>query len=191
MIEIRIHGRGGQGNVVAAYLLASAAFEVGQYCQAFPNFGAERRGAPVVAFVRIDVKPILRRSQVREPTFLIIQDSGLLNVTGVLDGLHADGGVLVNATAPSEQLSEGTGKTVISFPATRLALEATGKPLANVALLSAFAHLTKLLPKEAINKALSSRFKGEVLKRNLELVNIAANHVPEGLWKEKANAISS
>lgn len=191
MIEIRIHGRGGQGNVVAAYLLASAAFEVGRYCQAFPNFGAERRGAPVVAFVRINARPILRRSQVRTPAFLIVQDSGLLNVVGVLDGLHERGGILVNATTSSDKLSESVGKTVVSFSATHLALQVTGRPLANVALLSAFASLTKLLPKEALVKALSARFKGEVLERNLELANIAAERVPVGLWEDVANALST
>ncbi|RMD71774.1 MAG: pyruvate oxidoreductase subunit gamma, partial [Gammaproteobacteria bacterium] len=84
MIEIRIHGRGGQGNVVAAYLLAIAAFEEGKYSQAFPSFGAERRGAPVVAFVRASDTPFRRRCQVREPAFLIIQDHALLHVPGIL-----------------------------------------------------------------------------------------------------------
>ena len=78
MIEIRIHGRGGQGNVVAAYLLAAAAFDAGLQCQAFPAFGAERRGAPVVAFVRISETPIFRRNQVKHPAYLIIQDRTLL-----------------------------------------------------------------------------------------------------------------
>lgn len=191
MIEIRIHGRGGQGNVVAAYLLASAAFEMGRYCQAFPNFGAERRGAPVMAFVRIDAKPILRRSQVRTPAFLIIQDPGLLNVAGVLEGLHERGGILINSPRSSADLSHDTGKTIISFAATHLALQMTGKPLANVALLSAFANLTGLLPKEALVKALSTRFKGEVLEKNLRLVDTAADQVPTGSWKDIANALST
>ena len=191
MIEIRIHGRGGQGNVVAAYLLASAAFEIGRYCQAFPNFGAERRGAPVMAFVRLDVRPILRRSQVRTPAFLIIQDPGLLNVTGVLNGLQERGGVLVNSSRSSEELSHQTGKTVVSFAATHLALQITGKPLANVALLSAFASLTGLLTREALVKALSSRFKEEVLAKNLKLVDMSADRVPSGSWKEIADALST
>ncbi len=191
MIEIRIHGRGGQGNVVAAYLLASAAFEVGRYCQAFPNFGAERRGAPVMAFVRLDVRPILRRSQVRTPAFLIIQDPGLLNVAGVLDGLQERGGVLVNSSRSSEELSHQTGQTVVSFAATHLALQITGKPLANVALLSAFASLTGLLPREALVKALSSRFKEDVLAKNLKLVDMIADRVPSRSWKEIADALST
>ncbi len=191
MIEIRIHGRGGQGNVVAAYLLASAAFEVGRYCQAFPNFGAERRGAPVMAFVRLDVRPILRRSQVRTPAFLIIQDPGLLNVAGVLDGLQERGGVLVNSSRSSEELSHQTGKTVVSFAATHLAMQITGKPLANVALLSAFASLTGLLPREALVKALSSRFKEDVLAKNLKLVDMIADRVPSKSWKEIADALST
>ncbi len=177
--------------MVAAYLLASAAFEVGRYCQAFPNFGAERRGAPVMAFVRIDTKPILRRSQIRTPAFLIIQDSGLLSVAGVLDGLHEQGGVLINSPLSSEELSRSTGKTVVSFAATSMALQMTGKPLANVALLSAFASLTGLLPQEALVKALSARFKGEVLDKNLKLADTAANQVPTGSWKDITNALSA
>ncbi|VBB68916.1 Pyruvate:ferredoxin oxidoreductase, gamma subunit [invertebrate metagenome] len=177
--------------MVAAYLLASAAFEVGRYCQAFPNFGAERRGAPVMAFVRIDVRPILRRSQVRTPAFLIIQDPGLLNVAGVLDGLQERGGVLVNSSRSSEELSRHTGKTVVAFAATHLALQITGKPLANVALLSAFASLTGLLSREALVKALSSRFKDEVLAKNLKLVDMIANQVPSRSWKEIADALST
>ena len=177
--------------MVAAYLLASAAFEVGRYCQAFPNFGAERRGAPVMAFVRIDAKPILRRSQVRTPAFLIIQDPGLLNVAGVLDGLREGGGILVNSPRSSEELSGETGKAVVSFAAAQMALQMTGTPLANVALLSAFARLTGLLPREALIKALSARFKGDVLEKNLKLVDMAADQVPTESWKDITHALSA
>lgn len=97
MIEVRIHGRGGQGNVVAAYLLATAAFETGQHCQAFPSFGAERRGAPVTAYVRIAAQPIRRRCQVANPAFLLVQDAGLLHIPSTLEGLKPGGGILVNS----------------------------------------------------------------------------------------------
>lgn len=188
MLEIRIHGRGGQGNVVAAYLLAGAAFEVGRACQAFPNFGAERRGAPVTAFVRIADHPIKRRSQVRTPDFLIVQDESLLHVPGVLTGLKEGGGVLVNTTEDSESLGTRLGVRAAAVPATSLSVEFLGRPMPNVALLAAFLTATDILPHDALEKALARRFSGDVLKRNRKLVERAAACVPAGVWKEMAHA---
>jgi len=182
MLEIRIHGRGGQGNVVAAYLLAAAAFEVQRYGQAFPNFGAERRGAPVVAFVRIADQPIRRRNQVLTPAFLIIQDQALLHVPGVLDGLLPGGGVLVNSNLSSAELSANAGRELIGLPASTLAKEILGKPVPNTALLAGFLALSGILPVDALNRALTHRFKGEVLERNLRLVETVTSRVPAGLW---------
>jgi pyruvate ferredoxin oxidoreductase gamma subunit len=188
MIEIRIHGRGGQGNVVAAYLLAIAAFEEGRYAQAFPNFGAERRGAPVTAFIRIADRPIRRRCQVSQPMFLIIQDEALLHVPGVLGGLHAEGGILVNSLQVSDDLTSQVGRDVVSLPASRLAREMLGRPVPNTALLAAFLSLTHLLPQQALVKALADRFSGEVLERNTRLVNEAGALVPAGLWELQESA---
>jgi len=183
MLEIRIHGRGGQGNVVAAYLLATAAFEVKRYGQAFPNFGAERRGAPVVAFVRIDDKPIKRRNQVNSPAFLIVQDQALLHVPGVLDGLKEGGGVLVNSTLNSVDLSREIGRELVALPASSLAKDILGKPVPNTALLAGFLALTGILPIDSLNQALSHRFKGDVLQRNLRLIEEATHYVPFNHWK--------
>lgn len=183
MIEIRIHGRGGQGNVVAAYMLAIAACEVGRFGQAFPSFGAERRGAPVTAFVRIADAPIRRRSQVIHPGFLIIQDEGLLNVPGVTAGLTERGGILVNSSHPSEALSARLGREVVAMPALSLANEFLGRPLPNTALLSGFLALTGILPMEALIRALAARFKGDMLEKNTRLVEEAARRVPAGLWR--------
>lgn len=188
MIEVRIHGRGGQGNVVAAYLLATAAFETGRHCQAFPSFGAERRGAPVTAFVRIADQPIRRRCQVAAPSFLVIQDAGLLHIPATLDGLKAGGGIVVNSTRSSEELSAETGRTVLALPASQMAAEILGRPVPNVALLSAFLAVTGLLPAEALAKALAHRFKGDVLEKNAKLIDAAAHLVPAGLWQEAAHA---
>ncbi|MCB1874449.1 MAG: 2-oxoacid:acceptor oxidoreductase family protein [Chromatiales bacterium] len=191
MIEIRIHGRGGQGNVVAAYLLAQAAFHQGMYCQAFPNFGAERRGAPVVAFVRLDDKPIRRRSQVREPAFLIVQDQALLNVPGVTSGLNPSGAILVNSTQDESWLNEHLGKTTVALPANAMAKEHLGRPVPNTALLSAFLSLTGLFPIDALKEALADRFKGELLERNARLVDVAAERVNAGIWNEAVHATST
>jgi pyruvate ferredoxin oxidoreductase gamma subunit len=191
MIEVRIHGRGGQGNVVAAYLLAAAGFAEGRYGQAFPAFGAERRGAPVTAFVRIAATPIRRRCEVRQPAFLIIQDEALLRVPGVLNGLQSGGGILVNSAKSSESLSGEHGQAMLALPATGLALEILGRPVPNTALLAAFLTLTGLLPQQALVKALAQRFKGKVLADNTELIERAATLVDPAAWKEHADAASA
>ena len=188
MIEIRIHGRGGQGNVVAAYLLATAAFQEGRYAQAFPNFGAERRGAPVTAFVRIADRPIRRRCQVREPAFLIVQDDTLLHLPDISAGLQDGGGVLVNSNRDGAELSTQLMHTVVTLPASALAQEILGRPVPNTALLSAFLALTGLLPHTALVKALGERFHGTVLEQNRLLVERAAAQVSAGAWQEGPHA---
>lgn len=191
MIEIRIHGRGGQGNVVAAYLLAMAAFEEQRYGQAFPNFGAERRGAPVIAFVRINDKPIRRRNQVLQPEFLIIQDQALLHIQGVLDGIVPKGGVLVNSTTSSEVLSQQFGLDIISVPATGLAKQILGRPVPNTALLAAFLGLTGMLTQESLARVLQKRFKGATLEKNLKLIEAAIEMVPLNHWKQEISHVAT
>ncbi|MCI2399660.1 2-oxoacid:acceptor oxidoreductase family protein [Aliiroseovarius subalbicans] len=188
MKEFRIHGRGGQGSVAAAYLLAAAAFEAGFTCQAFPAFGAERRGAPVTAFVRIDKAPIHLRSQVHSPDFLIVQDATLLHDPALTAGLKDGGGMLVNSTRASEDVAKEFGCKAICLPATELAMEEIGRPIPNTALLAGFLTLTDLLPQEALAAALKDRFKGDVLQKNLSLIARAADAVPHGIWKEAEDA---
>ncbi|MBI1285221.1 MAG: pyruvate oxidoreductase subunit gamma [Thiobacillus sp.] len=188
MIEVRIHGRGGQGNVVAAYLLATAAIDEGHFGQAFPAFGAERRGAPVVSFVRIAERALRRRNQVLQPDFLIVQDRALLKVPGVLDGLRPGGGILVNTSLDAATIGEQVGSAVVTLPATQLAKTHLGRPVPNTALLSAFLTLTQILPMDALTKALEQKFRGDILERNLRLIEAASQHVPAGHWKERAHA---
>ena len=185
MIEVRIHGRGGQGNVVAAYLLASAAIEEGWHAQAFPAFGAERRGAPVVAFVRLNHTPIKRRCQVLAPDYLIIQDEALMNVPSITDGLKPNGNILLNASKSSDQYS---ANNLITLPATHLAQQHLGRPVPNTALLSAFLKLTDLLPHSSLIQSLEERFSGVVLEKNIALIEAAAENIPANLWKQTANA---
>ncbi|HHB91589.1 MAG TPA: pyruvate oxidoreductase subunit gamma [Thioploca sp.] len=191
MIEIRIHGRGGQGNVVAAYLLAMAAFEEGRYGQAFPNFGAERRGAPVIAFVRIDNENILRRNQILTPAFLIIQDQALLHVSGVTNGLLPNGKILVNSPQSSDELSQQLGKEVISIQASMLAKKILGRPVPNTTLLAAFFALTGMLSQESLRKVLQHKFKDAVLEKNLLLIQKAVELVPAGLWQQETDNVTS
>ena len=188
MIEVRIHGRGGQGNVVAAYLLASAAIDEGRFGQAFPAFGAERRGAPVVSFVRIADKPLRRHNQVQHPAFLIIQDQALLHVPGVTDGLLPGGGILVNSGLDSATLSQQSGIDLLTLPADKLSQDYLGNPVPNTALLAAFLSLTELLPVDALLKALAHRFTGNMLENNSRLVRDVVSMMPSGQWKEIANA---
>lgn len=188
MVEYRIHGRGGQGSVAAAYLLAATAFHAGQMCQAFPAFGAERRGAPVTAFVRTDKEPIRLRAQVRAPHFLIVQDGTLLQHGNITDGLRPGGGMVVNTRTPSEDLSERFQCRVLSLGATEMAVDIIGRPIPNTALLAAFLQATGLFPIASLSAALSDRFSGDILERNQRLVQQAAETVEAGIWKEMANA---
>ncbi len=100
MIEIRMHGRGGQGGVIAAKILASAIFKEGRFAQSFPSFGVERRGAPVLAFTRVDDKPVRLRTAIYEPDHLIVLDATLIKSTNVFSGLKHDGTILVNTSVP-------------------------------------------------------------------------------------------
>ncbi len=197
MVEIRIHGRGGQGNVLAAYLLATAAFLEGKYSQAFPSFGAERRGAPIAAFVRIESTPILRRSQVTAPRYLILQDHGLLRIAETVTGLVREGAILVNSPDSADTIRSRLGEEgfsidpsvrIASIPATRLAMELMGRPIPNAPLLSAFLSLTGILSADSLVQALSGRFSGDVLQKNLSLVKAGGSLVEAGLWKETVNA---
>ncbi len=188
MIEFRIHGRGGQGNVAAAYLLAAAAFESGRMCQAFPSFGAERRGAPVTAFVRIDDRPIDLRAQVQSPDYLIIQDDKLLHDGGITNGLKFGGAMIVNSTQEAAELSRQFGCKVFCLPANKMAMETIGRPIPNAALLASFLTLLPLFPLDDFKKALRGKFSGEMLDKNLILADLAADYTPKSLWQEVQNA---
>jgi len=160
MLEIRIHGRGGQGAVTAAELIAVASWQEKKSVQAFPFFGVERRGAPVEAFVRIDDEPIKIRSQVYQPNFLIIQDETLIKVIDVFRGLRPEAIVLINSGEPITKFTKkipANGK-VFTVPATDIALRNLGKPILNTALLGAFAAATNLFSLDALKKAIRERF---------------------------------
>lgn len=188
LTEVRIHGRGGQGNVRAAYMLAQAGFEDGRFAQAFPSFGPERRGAPVAAYVRIADRPIRRRCQVLKPTFLIIQDDGLLHAPGTLEGLLPGGAILINSAKQARELPLPSGPAAITLPATAIASEILGKPIPNSALIAAFISLSGLLTLEALERALAHQFTGTTLERNVKLIREVAARMPAGAWKERGHA---
>jgi pyruvate ferredoxin oxidoreductase gamma subunit len=167
MIEIRIHGRGGQGNVAAAELLSIAAFKDGKFAQAFPSFGAERIGAPVQAFVRIDDKKIRTREEVRTPDYLIVQDSFLIGAVPVLDGIKPDGLILVNSDQAPEDLNIKTTARVETIPATEIALEIIGRPIPNAIMIGAFCSITGLVSIGAVQEAIMEKFPGRVGENNV------------------------
>lgn len=173
MLEIRIHGRGGQGSVTAAYLLAIAAFEEGYYAQAFPHFGVERRGAPVQAFVRISKKPIRLREHVYHPEVLIIQDPTLINTTNLLQGAHKDTTIIVNSEKTIKELGLPSNFKVLTVPATKIALETIKKPIFNTAMIGAFGGATNILKFESIRKAFCQEFNPELAKVNIKAANTA------------------
>jgi pyruvate ferredoxin oxidoreductase gamma subunit len=179
MIEIRIHGRGGQGNVAAAELLANAAFKDGKFAQAFPSFGAERVGAPVQAFVRIDDQRIRTREEVRQPDYLIIQDQYLVDTVPVLDGLKPNGLVLVNAEKRPEDLKLKTTATVETIPATEIALEIVGRPIPNAIMIGAFCSITGLVSLEAVRQAIMEKFPGKVGENNVAAMERARKLMQE------------
>jgi pyruvate ferredoxin oxidoreductase gamma subunit len=167
MIEIRVHGRGGQGNVAAAELLSIAAFKDGKFSQAFPSFGAERVGAPVQAFVRIDDKKIRTREDVRHPDYLIVQDENLLETVPILDGLKPDGLILVNSEKKPEDLQLKTTASVVTIPATEIALEIIGRPIPNAIMIGAFCSVTGLVSLNAVQEAIMGKFPGRVGENNV------------------------
>jgi len=177
MKEIRFHGRGGQGTVTAAEVLAIAAFFDGKYSQAFPAFGVERRGAPVMAFARIDDKPIRRRSQVYAPDYVIVQDATLISSNNVSQGLKKSGVLITNSSKKPEELFSNIEAKVYTVDATKIAIEFLGKPIVNMPMLGAFAGITEEVSIESLKKAVSERFSGAVCEKNIAAVEAVAKKV--------------
>jgi pyruvate ferredoxin oxidoreductase gamma subunit len=180
MFQIRIHGRGGQGVVTAAEMLSIAAFREGKHAQAFPSFGSERTGAPVVAYCRIDDKEIRLREPVMQPDALIIQDPTLLHQVDVFAGLAPGGAILINTSRSFEQL--GLKELIHRFrtctvPASELALKHVGRPLPNAALLGGFCALSGRISLDAVVAAIREKFSGRVAEGNAAAAAAAHEHV--------------
>lgn len=179
MFQVRVHGRGGQGVVTTAELLSVAAFAEGRYAQAFPTFGSERTGAPVVGFCRIDDQAIRTHEPVVRPDALIIQDATLLHQVDVFDGLDPDGYLLVNTSRSFDELGLhaivarlGTERA-ITVPATELAMTHLGRPLPGAVLLGAFAALTGQVHLASVVAAIQERFPGQVAAGNIAAADAA------------------
>ncbi|MEA3398489.1 MAG: 2-oxoacid:acceptor oxidoreductase family protein [Patescibacteria group bacterium] len=181
MQQIRIHGRGGQGVVTAAELIAIAAFNDGHKAQAFPSFGVERTGAPIEAFARIDDKPIRTREHVYEPDVLIVQDATLLTTINVARGCNEKTVVIINTVKPKEKinlyLDEGQRlelpkKNIYAIDATKIALAEIGRNIVNTVILGTFASATKLVTLGSLKKAIEQKFaaKPEIMKKNIKAI---------------------
>ncbi len=158
MFEVRFHGRGGQGAVMAAQALASAAVIEGQYAVAFPFFGAERRGAPVLAFARVDKNHIYGKTQVYEPDYIVVLDDRLIELVNVLQGLKPNAVAIVNSTNKPEEIDLGREMKAGTVDATTIALEILGAPITNSAILGAFAKTTEEIKIESIEEGIKDIF---------------------------------
>lgn len=176
MIEIRIHGRGGQGVVTAAELIAIAAFKDGKQAQAFPSFGVERTGAPVESFARIDDRPIIVRQQIYQPDVLIIQDSTLLGVVDVAKGADKKTVVIINTAKTKDELKINLpSDNIQTIDATKIALAVIGKNIVNTIILGSFAKVTGLISLQSLKEAVQEKFSGhdELITKNIKAIEQA------------------
>jgi pyruvate ferredoxin oxidoreductase gamma subunit len=179
MEQIRIHGRGGQGVVTAAELIAMSAFYDGKQAQAFPSFGVERTGAPIEAFARISDRPIRLREQIQRPDIIIVQDATLLGTVDIGKGAGSKTRLIINTSKPKEEIMK-----TINFPAdnifpidaTRIAMDVLGRNIVNTVIIGSFAKATGLVSLEAVKKAIAEKFgeKGkELVEKNVKAVEMA------------------
>jgi pyruvate ferredoxin oxidoreductase gamma subunit len=160
MVELRIHGRGGQGAVTSAEILALAAINEGKYALAFPSFGPERRGAPVLAFVRTDNIPIKIRAEVQEPDVVVVFDPRLIDIINVTAGLKDDGIAIVNSKRTPQEIKAKLGNKwqVATVDATSIARNVLGVPIVNTTMLGAIVKITNLVALDSLEEPLKHRF---------------------------------
>lgn len=174
MIEIRWHGRGGQGAVTSVETLALAAIGEGQYAQGFPSFGPERRGAPVAAFNRVDDKKIRVRSGIYNPDVVVVLDSSLMGLVNVAEGLKPDGTLIVNTARSPEEVKKETGfrGTVATVDASKIAREEMGVPITNTTMIGATIKATGLVKIGSVREPLKQRF-GRIAQKNINAMERA------------------
>lgn len=185
MKEIRIHGRGGQGVVTGAELIASAGFFSGLEAQAFPLFGVERTGAPISAFARLSDKKIITKDQIYHPDFLIIQDQTLLSDKNIFTGISDKTIIVINSAKNKKELASQIKeilninvkeKNIYSTPATEIALRIIGKNIVNTVILGSFAKVSGLIDLKSLEKAITEKFKNKgisIVQNNLKAIKEA------------------
>ncbi len=175
LVEIRWHGRGGQGSVTSTELLAQAAINEGKYAQAFPSFGPERRGAPVQAFLRINSKePIRVRADITDPDVVVVLDPGLLRIVNVTSGLKENGMLIVNTTRSSQDIKAEfkVKQKLATIDATKIARELLGVPITNTTMVGALIKATGVVKLESLVEPLKKRF-GRIAERNIKAMQKA------------------
>lgn len=184
LIEVRWHGRGGQGAVTASKLLATSALAEDMYIQAFPEYGPERMGAPIQAFTRISKTPIKIHCHVANPSIVVVLDPTLLGVVDVTEGLTEDGVLIVNTDETPAQIREKLklkGRKVYTVDASKIAQETLGRPLPNTPLIGALIKVTELLSLESVLADIEDKFKGKfsskIVEGNLEAIKRAYQEV--------------
>ena len=176
LVEVRWHGRGGQGIVTVSRLLAQAALLDGKYVQAFPEFGPERRGAPVTGYTRISDEPISIHCHIYNPNIVVIVDPTLIDKIDVLKGLVEDGTIVANTEKAPRELKESLNvekARVYTVNATRIALDVLGRPIYNTAMLGALVKASPLVTLESISKVVTERFPGAVGEKNVAVIKRA------------------
>lgn len=178
MIEIRWHGRGGQGAVTSVDLLAVAAIAAGKYAQGFPNFGPERRGAPVAAFSRVDDKKIKIRSGIYQPDIVVVLDASLIGLVNVIDGIKPGGALIVNTFKSPEEIKKSLkyDGTVATVDGSGIARQELGVPIANTTMIGALLRLIGSLEVDQMKDAVEHRF-GKTAQKNLQAMKRAYNEL--------------
>ena len=186
LIEIRWHGRGGQGAKTASLLLADAAFNTGKYIQGFPEYGPERMGAPMTAYNRISTNPIRVHSNVYEPDYVVVVDDTLLSAVDVTSGLKEDGAILINTTKSIDEIKallKGYNGSVYTIDARKISEDALGKYFPNTPMLAAIVKVTGIMSDDDFIKDMQSSFKHkfakkpEVIPGNMQAVEVALKEV--------------
>ena len=178
MIEIRWHGRGGQGAVTSVEMLASAAIAEGKYGQGFPSFGPERRGAPLAAFNRVDSKQIRKRNAIYHPDVVVVLDPSLIKYVNVVEGLKPEGVLIVNTPLTAEEISGLVNfkGTIATVDATTIAREELGVPITNTTMLGAVLKVIKSVKVNSLKDPIEHRF-GKIAQKNMTALMRAFNEV--------------
>lgn len=186
LIEIRWHGRGGQGAKTASLLLADAAFNTGKYIQGFPEYGPERMGAPITAYNRISTSPIRVHSNIYEPDYVVVVDDTLLGTVDVTAGLKKDGAIVINTTKTKEEIKselKGYDGNIYTIDAKSISEEALGKYFPNTPMLAAIVKVTEIMPEEQFLADMEESFKHkfskkpEVIEGNMKALKLAFEQV--------------
>lgn len=186
LIEIRWHGRGGQGAKTASLLLADSAFNTGKYIQGFPEYGPERMGAPITAYNRISNSPIYIHSNIYTPDYVVVVDDSLLDSVNVTAGLKKDGAIIINTTKEDNEIKsklQNYSGDIYTIDAKKISLDALGKYFPNMPMLASIVHVAKIIPEDTflndMTISLKKKFvkKPEVIDGNIKALQIALKEI--------------